>query len=140
MSTSRSPYKLPPGERDADKVTYNPMADDRVDSDEFDPEEDTERQPIGARGADNEPTRRHFAKEDMETARSDATGRIPKSEVAELVSSAGEDTSGLNPSGTRGIRVDAWKQDKEMDKMYVESGLADAVQDVEIKRGTGYSQ
>ncbi len=77
MSTSRSPYKLPRGERDADKVTYNPMADDRVDNDEFDPE-DTERQTIGARGADNEPTRRHFSKEDTETARSDATGRIPK--------------------------------------------------------------
>ncbi|GJE94512.1 hypothetical protein PsYK624_106820 [Phanerochaete sordida] len=78
-------------------------------------------QPIGERGAEDQSAL--FEKEDTETAQSDATGRIPKGEVDDLLSNASDitDVSGR----TRGKKVDAWKQDREMDQSLKETGVAD---------------
>lgn len=38
---------------------------------------------------------------------------------------------------TRGIQNDVWKQDKELDQSFRDSGLAEAAQDVEIDRAVG---
>ena len=46
---------------------------------EFNPDRAEDLQPLGARGADNQPTGRDYGKEDMETAYSDETGQIPRS-------------------------------------------------------------
>lgn len=78
---SRGPYNLPPAGRDVDNLTYNPQADARPDNAAFDDTTDPEIHPVGARGADNQPTYRDAGKEDTETARSDETGRIPRSRL-----------------------------------------------------------
>lgn len=62
-----------------DELTYNAFANSRVDNNPFNPDGDFESaQPIGARGADNQPTGRNFVKEDRETEQSDRTGKIPR--------------------------------------------------------------
>ena len=38
---------------------------------------------------------------------------------------------------TRGVKNDAWKQDRELDNAFADSCLADADEDVEIDRATG---
>ena len=38
---------------------------------------------------------------------------------------------------TRGKKVDAFKQERELDQFMESSGLADAEQDIEISRATG---
>lgn len=75
---SRGPYNLPPAGRDVDSLTYNPQADARPDNAEFNDTSDPGMHPVGARGADNQPTNRDHRKEDLETELSDDTGRIPK--------------------------------------------------------------
>ena len=40
--------------------------------------------------------------------------------------------------GTRGKRVDAYKQDREVDRMLEESGISNADQNVEIGAASGY--
>ena len=73
-------YNLPPStERGVDQLTYNPRAEADSDNMAYNPERDDERQPVGARGADNQPTFRNAGKEDEETAYSESTGRILKS-------------------------------------------------------------
>lgn len=43
-----------------------------------------------------------------------------------------------NASGrTRGVKVDAWKQDRELDQSFQDTGLANATQDVEIGKAVG---
>lgn len=150
----RDPYNLPQNtEREVDQNTFNPRAEASSDNAEYRPEIDDARQPVGARGADNQPTFRDYTREDMETERSDATGKIPKGEqircaatvaaltvregeVDDLLSSAPDDAKGVS-GRTRGAKIDAWKGDKEVDQFMQNSGLADAEQDVEIGRATG---
>lgn len=80
LTDSRGPYNLPPADPAVDELTYNPQADARIDNAEFDPEKtDPGTQPVGARGAENEPTNRDAAREDAEAARSEETGEIPES-------------------------------------------------------------
>ena len=80
MPISKGPYNLPPGERGVDNLTYNPQADARPDNAAFDDNTNPDIQPIGARGADNQPAFRNFAQEDKEAAQSDASRQIPQSE------------------------------------------------------------
>ncbi|EMD34159.1 hypothetical protein CERSUDRAFT_98087 [Gelatoporia subvermispora B] len=135
-SQSRGPYNLPPGGRDVDSVTYNPMADARPDAAEFDPDHADDLQPVGARGAANQATGRNFGQEDTETAQSDKTGQIPRGEVDDLLSSTTKEER--NVAGkTRGNRVDAYKQEREVDRFMQDNGLEDADQDIEIGRATG---
>ena len=83
MVGSKDPYHMPQNtEREVDQATYNPRADAGADNAEYNPARDDERQPISARGADNQPTFRNAGKEDQETAYSDETGRIPKGKLA----------------------------------------------------------
>ena len=78
VNQSKGPYNLPPANRDVDNLTYNPQADARPDNAAFDDNTNPDMHPVGARGADNQPTYRDYRKEDMETAQSDDTGRIPR--------------------------------------------------------------
>ncbi|KAI0077876.1 hypothetical protein K474DRAFT_1684043 [Panus rudis PR-1116 ss-1] len=136
MVASKSPYNMTAAGRDVDSAAYNPQADARSDNAAFDPERDPESMhPVGARGAGQLPTGRDHAKEDMETEMSDATGRIPKAEIDDLLSSTTEEER--SATGTRGKKVDAWKQEKDLDKFMKQQGLADAVQDVEIGNAVG---
>lgn len=59
-----------------DDLTYNPQADAGADNAAFNP--DSYDHPVGARGADNQPTSRDFEVEDRETTRSEQTGQIPR--------------------------------------------------------------
>ncbi|KZT67402.1 hypothetical protein DAEQUDRAFT_729035 [Daedalea quercina L-15889] len=79
MSASKGPYNLPPGERGVDDLTYNPQADAHPDNAAYDDHTNPESHPVGARGADNQPTFRDAGKEDFEAEQSEVTGRIPKS-------------------------------------------------------------
>lgn len=54
---------------------YNPKADLKLDNQEYSAADDL---PVGARGADTEPTNRDWAKEDKETEKSERTGQIPR--------------------------------------------------------------
>jgi hypothetical protein len=40
-------------------------------------------------------------------------------------------------TGTRGVKVDAYKQERDMDKFLDEQGITNAEQDVEIGRASG---
>ena len=80
VKESRGPYNMPPANREVDSLTYNPQADARPDSAEFNEHTNPDMHPIGARGADNQPTYRDYQAEDLEAEVSDQTGRIPKSE------------------------------------------------------------
>jgi hypothetical protein len=65
----------------ADDLTYNPQASALHDDAAFNNDGDFESaQPLGARGADNQPTNRNFAREDKETERSEQLGQIPRCE------------------------------------------------------------
>ena len=134
---------MPPSTRDNDDRTYNSHSNSSLDNAAFDP--DSDKQSISARGA----TTRDFEKEDLETERSDQTGTIPKGsfcwsqctcqcwllmyippgEVDDLLSNTTEEER--NASGrTRGIDVDAWKQERELDQAFNERGLADSEEDI----------
>ena len=80
VKESRGPHNMPPANREVDSLTYNPQADARPDSAEFNENTNPDMHPIGARGADNQPTYRDYQAEDLEAEVSDQTGRIPKSE------------------------------------------------------------
>lgn len=59
-------------------------------------------------------------------------------EVDDLLSDITEEEKNMSGSGrTRGIQNDVWKQDKELDQSFRDSGLAEAEQDVEIGRAVG---
>ncbi|PCH42140.1 hypothetical protein WOLCODRAFT_89643 [Wolfiporia cocos MD-104 SS10] len=133
---SRGPYNLPAGNRDVDDMTYNPQADARPDNAAFDETTDPSIHPVGARGASNQPTYRDARKEDYETEKSDFTGKIPRGEVDDLLGSATEGER--NVSGrTRGNKVDAYKQERNVDRFFDQTGLSSAEQDVEIDAATG---
>ncbi|KAH9928338.1 uncharacterized protein B0H18DRAFT_1084509 [Fomitopsis serialis] len=135
MASAKGPYNLPPGERGVDNLTYNPMADASPDNAAYEGTND-DFHSVGARGADNQPSFRDAGKEDLETERSDATGRIPRSEVNELLDSATSDER--NAQGrTRGNKVDAFRQERDLDRAFDESGVADADQDIEVGATTG---
>ena len=147
MASSRDTYNLPPTEQDVDDSTYNPRGNPNLDKAAFDPDIDTERHAVGARGADNEPTRVDFGKEDRLTAQSERTGTIPKGqfschripwktdngllgnqpasdEVDDLVS--GQRGDERNVGGrTRGKKVNAWAQERNVDKAIVENDIDD---------------
>lgn len=59
-----------------DKAAYNPNALEGTDDADYNPEGTS--QPVGARGADSQPTGRNFAQEDRETGSSESTGKIPR--------------------------------------------------------------
>ncbi len=86
VKESRGPYNLPPANREVDNLTYNAQADARPDSAEFNDNTNPDVHPVGARGADNQPTNRDYAGEDREAEMSDETGRIPKGAVISFVS------------------------------------------------------
>ncbi|KAI0671534.1 hypothetical protein C8Q78DRAFT_991162 [Trametes maxima] len=136
VNQSRGPYNMPAGNRDVDNLTYNPQADARPDNAAFDESTDSGIQPVGARGADNQLTYRDYQAEDLDTERSEQTGQIPRGEVEDLLSSAAQDERGLS-GRTRGKKVDAYKQERELDQSFEEAGLADADPDVKIGRATG---
>jgi len=136
MAPAKGPYNLPPGERGVDNLAYNPMADARPDNAAYDEGTNDDLHPVGARGADNQPSFRNAGKEDLETDRSDATGRIPRSEVNDLLDSATGDER--NAQGrTRGNKVDAFRQERDLDRAFDGSGVANADQDIEIGAATG---
>ncbi|KAI0649329.1 hypothetical protein C8Q79DRAFT_950000 [Trametes meyenii] len=136
VNQSRGPYNLPAGNRDVDSLTYNPQADAGPDNAAFDESTDAGIQPVGARGADIQPTYRDYQGEDLDTERSEQTGQIPRGEVEDLLSSTTQDERDLSVR-TRGKKVDAYKQERDLDQSFEETGLADADQDVEIGRATG---
>ncbi|KAI0768125.1 hypothetical protein BD413DRAFT_664690 [Trametes elegans] len=136
VNKSRGPYNMPPANRDVDNLTYNPQADARPDNAAFDESSNPDLQPVGARGADNQPTYRDYKREDAETERSEQTGQIPRGEVDDLLSSINQDGAGIS-GRTRGVKVDAYKQERDVDRLLDETGIADAEQDVEIGRATG---
>ncbi|OCH95460.1 hypothetical protein OBBRIDRAFT_809880 [Obba rivulosa] len=113
---SRGPYNLPPGGRDVERVTYNPMADARPDAAEFNPD-------------------RAEDLEDRKTARSDETGQVPR--VDDLLSSTTDEERNVCDK-THGNRVDAYKQEREAGRLMQESGTDQADQDAEIGRAAGY--
>ncbi|KAH9831661.1 uncharacterized protein C8Q71DRAFT_881868 [Rhodofomes roseus] len=136
MPASKGPYNLPPGERGVDNLSYNPQADARPDNAAFDESTNPELHPVGARGANNQATFRDYGKEDFETERSEATGRIPKGEVNDLLGSATGDER--NASGyTRGKKVDAFRQERDLDRAFDETGISNAGQDIEVGSATG---
>lgn len=124
VNQSRSPRKSSGNADDA----YNPQMDARGD----DPFSDSTD---GARGAAGQTTNRDYNQEDKETEKSERSGQIPRSkrrsnyddciythifftgEVDDLKSSSTEEER--NVSGyTRGIKVDAYKQEREMDRIF----------------------
>ncbi|KAI0925715.1 hypothetical protein AcV5_008377 [Taiwanofungus camphoratus] len=137
-TAARGPYNLPPAVRGVDDLTYNPQADAQPDNAEFDPAAvDPESQLVGARGADNQPTYRDYGQEDVEAARSDETQQIPRSEVDDLLDSTTDAERNVGGGKTRGKRVDAWKQDRDVDQFLDQTGIASADRDVEISAATG---
>ncbi|CDO75793.1 hypothetical protein BN946_scf184934.g8 [Trametes cinnabarina] len=136
VNQSRGPYNMPPADRDVDNMTYNPQADARPDNAAFDESTNPDIHPVGARGADTQPTYRDYRKEDKETAHSDETGQIPRSEVDDLLSSVSQDERDVS-GRTRGKKVDAYKQERDVDQFLDEAGISSAEQDVEIGRATG---
>ncbi|KAI9057206.1 hypothetical protein FKP32DRAFT_1598306 [Trametes sanguinea] len=136
VNQSRGPYNMPPADRNVDGLTYNAQADARPDNAAFDESTNPDIHPVGARGADNQPTYRDYRAEDKETARSDETGQIPRSEVDDLLSSTTQDERDVS-GRTRGKKVDAYKQERELDQFLDDAGISGADQDVEIGRATG---
>ncbi|KAJ8456788.1 hypothetical protein ONZ51_g11917 [Trametes cubensis] len=136
VNQSRGPYNMPPADRDVDGLTYNPQADARPDNAAFDESTNPDTQPVAARGADNQPTYRNFRAEDDEAAFSEKTGQIPRGEVDDLMSSTTQEERDVQ-GRTRGKKVDAYKQERELDQFFDESGISSADQDVEIGRATG---
>ncbi|KAH9945302.1 uncharacterized protein BXZ73DRAFT_96288 [Epithele typhae] len=136
VKDARGPYNKPSAGNEVDEMTYNSQADARSDHAAFDDCTDPETQPIGARGADNQPTNRNYLQEDQETERSEETGRISSGEVDDLLSSQTAEERDAT-GGTRGKRVDAFKQERDLDRAYEESGVYDDQKDVEIRSATG---
>ncbi|KAI0784154.1 hypothetical protein C8Q75DRAFT_810232 [Abortiporus biennis] len=136
MVAQKSPYNLPGGGRNVDNVTYNPQADAGRDNAAFDPDADAEDfHPVGARGAANQPTNVNFGREDREAEQSEQSNQIPRREVDDLFSSSTQEER--SATGTRGMKNDAWKQERNVDQAFRETGLEDADQDVDISAGTG---
>ncbi|EIN09728.1 hypothetical protein PUNSTDRAFT_133501 [Punctularia strigosozonata HHB-11173 SS5] len=75
-------------------------------------------------------------REDRETAKSEETGTVSKSEIDSLKADQYPDEQNVE-GRTRGIKVDAFKQEREMDKFLDEQGITDADQDVEISKASG---
>ncbi|KAH8100934.1 hypothetical protein BXZ70DRAFT_907090 [Cristinia sonorae] len=119
-----------------DSLTYNAGASAGRDNDDFVPSRDDNFQPVGARGADNQPTGRNFRQEDQEAASSEATGKIPKGEVNDLLSSSTEAERSVK-GRTRGVSNDAFKQERELDKSMKDAGVLDDDKDIEIGAATG---
>ena len=57
-------------------------------------------------------------------------------EVDDLLSSATKEERSAT-GRTRGMKNDAYKQERQLDQSFVETGLADAEQDVEVTAATG---
>ena len=83
VNPSKGPYNLPAPNREVDSLTYTPQADAHHDNAAFDESTNPDIHPVGARGADNQPTYRDYRAEDKETARSDETGQIPRSKLSQ---------------------------------------------------------
>lgn len=80
MPMSKKPYGPPPGEPGVDNLTYNPQADARSDNAAFDDNfNGSDMHPVGARGADNQPTSRNAGQEDREAEQSENSRQIPRS-------------------------------------------------------------
>ncbi|KAH9856532.1 hypothetical protein C2E23DRAFT_856852 [Lenzites betulinus] len=106
VNQSRSPRKSSGNADDA----YNPQLDARGD----DPFSDSTD---GARGAAGQTTNRDYSQEDKETEKSEHSGQIPRREVDDLKSSSTEEERNVS-SYTQGIKVDAYKQEREMDRIF----------------------
>lgn len=154
-SQTRSAYNLPPGQREVDAASYNPMADARSDNADYEEDRDADLHLVGARGANDQPTFRDYQREDREAEQSEQTGSIPRGksaahcltsedsdithfsgEVDDLLSSTTEEERNVG-SYTRGNRVDAYKQERAIDRAFDEAGVANAEQDVEISAAVG---
>lgn len=61
---------------------------------------------------------------------------LSPAEVNDLLDSATKDERGAS-GRTRGVKNDAFKQEREMDQALADTGITDAEQSVEIGRATG---
>ncbi|EGO24717.1 hypothetical protein SERLADRAFT_468422 [Serpula lacrymans var. lacrymans S7.9] len=122
-------------DQNVDDLTYNPKGDYVADSAAYNPNDDPEDVPVAARGAGNQPSYVNAGKEDQEAARSEATGRVSKGEVQELMQDTTKDEK--KKSGTRGKKINAYKQEQDMDRAFEETGTDPAEQDVEIRAAVG---
>ncbi|CAL1716877.1 unnamed protein product [Somion occarium] len=74
-------YNFRSGGNDAENYASNPQTNAHTDMTAFETTSRTEAenlQPIAARGADNQPTQRDYAREDTETERSEQTLNVLK--------------------------------------------------------------
>ncbi|TCD66430.1 hypothetical protein EIP91_001366 [Steccherinum ochraceum] len=116
--TNLSPYNLPSGGNEVDDMSYNPDASADHDNDDFIPDRAEQSQPIGARGSGNHATGRNSGQEDHETSRSEETA----GEVNDLI--ANQFDGEKNVQGrTRGIKGDAYKQERKFDQQMKEAGV-----------------
>ncbi|KDQ51859.1 hypothetical protein JAAARDRAFT_198733 [Jaapia argillacea MUCL 33604] len=130
------PYNLPRTDRDADDAAYNPQADALVDSAGFDDSTDPEAVSVAPRGADNQATNLNAAKEDREAERSEASGRVTRGEVDALRSDLAPEEKNVKGK-TRGKKVDAYRQERDVDRALEETGVDPGEQDVEISAADG---
>ncbi|KAI6133562.1 hypothetical protein EDD17DRAFT_1472004 [Pisolithus thermaeus] len=115
MPSKRSKIVNLPLTNMSEEVTYNPNADPTVDEAEYRPPADPDDDiPVGARGAVNEPTNVDAEREDLETAQSETTGRVPQREVKDVLSETSAEERGA--SGTRGKRVDYAAREAALDR------------------------
>ncbi|EPT01720.1 hypothetical protein FOMPIDRAFT_41334 [Fomitopsis schrenkii] len=134
---SKKPYGPPPGEPGVDNLTYNPQADARSDNAAFDDNfNGSDMHPVGARGADNQPTSRNAGQEDREAEQSENSRQIPRSEVNELMNNSTDEERNMQ-GRTRGKKVDAYRQERDLDRALDESGALGDEQDIEIGAATG---
>ncbi|KIJ62767.1 hypothetical protein HYDPIDRAFT_113859 [Hydnomerulius pinastri MD-312] len=100
--------------RNFDDLSYNPRGDFTTDTSEYRPSQNKSADiPVGARGADELPTNLNSEREDAEAAHSEATGKVGKGEVQELLS--GTSSEERSKTGTRGKKVNAYQQEAALD-------------------------
>ncbi|TFK49542.1 hypothetical protein OE88DRAFT_1662038 [Heliocybe sulcata] len=128
------PYNMSSNDPSVDRQTYNPQADARIDNAGYEDSTDPESVSVAPRGAGNQPTGVNAAREDREAEESEISGRIPKGEVNALKSELAPDERNVRGK-TRGVRVDAYKQEKDLDRALADVDGAD--QDVEISAADG---
>ncbi|KAH9999184.1 hypothetical protein BJV74DRAFT_174669 [Russula compacta] len=93
-------------------ANYNPGADPRFDDAPFTGEEDAEDYAEDVVGADT--SAETAAREDRDATLTDSQERPSKFEVDSLLSDVREDERNVR-GGTRGRKVDAYKQERELD-------------------------
>lgn len=98
-------------------TNYNPNADPAFDEAPFTGDENTEDYAVDVIDADAETS---AIQEDRDAEQTDSQGQPSKFEVDSLLSDVREDERGVS-GGTRGKKVDAYKQERALDRV---TGLA----------------